>query len=227
MNRLAILFAVGLIVGTVSAHAAAGDTTCLRIPRGDVRVNRTTIVWPEQPLLDGLYDARDEETKDSTRVWLCHDTERLYFLFEVCDTTLHITPADSEKAVGGLDRVELFFSADERMERYYAAEISPYATLDYFGRYYRHCDEAWNFETLDYRSQLTGRGYRIEGSVGLSELRSLGVLLPDGRMRLGIFRGDRIGAGKPFGWYSWIKAGTSRPDFHIPASQGMAVLVDF
>lgn len=226
MKLTAILLAMLFVAVGVAAQEPECPV-CLRIPKVDAAAGSRAAAWSERPLLDGLYNARDGKSADSTRVWLGYDDERLYFRFEVCDTTLHITPADSEKEVGGLDRAELFFSVDEKMSRYYSAEMSPYNVLDYSGRYYRHCDESWDFGTLEYGSQVTGRGYSIEGSVELSELESLGILSPDGHMRLGIFRGDRIGAGKPFGWYSWIKAGTSRPDFHIPASQGMAVLVDF
>lgn len=219
--RFMLLISV-LLAGCAVSRPGAGE---LAVPAAGIVVDGDGAEWPFAPQLAALYDARRNGSCDSTRVWLAHDGERLYFLFDVCDDHVVMDRAETESDVGLHDRVELFFSADRRMKRYYGAEMSAGGLLDYSGSYYRRTDHDWNFSTLRYVTRIGSRGYVTEGSVALAELRSLGVLKRSGRIRLGIFRGERFDDSRRMLWYAWIAADVPSPDFHIPASQGVVRLV--
>lgn len=157
-----------------------------------------------------------------------HDGERLRFRFDVDDADLVLgDSADPGRAALGSDRVELFFAADAALELpYYGAEMDPAARVyDYRARYHRQFDDAWRFESLEFRSEVRTGGYAVEGSFALAELEALGCLR-DGEMVAGVYRAEFSHA--PGGriaedWISWIDPGTDTPDFHVPSSFGRFV----
>lgn len=147
----------------------------------------------------------------------CHSTEeRFYFSFEVEDSTLSLSdPCLTEDDILPEDRVELFFSRDSLMGEYYCAEMDAAARkLDNSGKYYRQIDFDWKFSTLELDTMWTSFGYRLGGSIALSELRELGMDLENG-FWLGVFQADYQKDGSVT-WYSLVKTDDEKPDFHKP-----------
>lgn len=154
---------------------------------------------------------------DRTRFSCCSTAERLFFNFEVCDSTLVLSDNfNGERTVDDEDRVEIFFSRDKSLKHaYYCAEIDAAGhIMDYRAEHYRNFDFGWNFQSMEAEGAVTPWGYRVAGSVSRDELESLGIDL-EGGFWLGIFRGDCIEPGS-FEWYSYVPADVDEPDFHTP-----------
>ena len=66
MKLTAILLAMLFVAVGVAAQEPECPV-CLRIPKVDAAAGSRAVAWPERPLLDGLYDARDEKSADSTQ----------------------------------------------------------------------------------------------------------------------------------------------------------------
>lgn len=197
----------------------------LEIPRGTVAVNGSAEDWSDARQLTTLTSAHDHTTTDGTRVALCYDNTKLYFLFEVKDAGIVTGPAPSERDLFDHDRVEIFFSSDRKMNFYYGAEIAEAGVLDHGVDDSGKNTMAWNFKTLEYKVARTDEGYVTEGSFDLAELRELDLIGRNGRIFIGIFRGDNPADGTKYRWLSWVKADRlQRPNFHHPYSQGVAYL---
>lgn len=142
---------------------------------------------------------------------------RFLFRFEVVDATVHaVSDVKTKRDLERGDRVELFFSPTQGMDKwYYCAEIDPRGrVLDYRATYHRRFDYAWSFKTLECRAVRTEKGYRVEGSVALDELRSLGLDISD--FWLGAFRADYDSEERLVAWFSLLPPGPGEPDFHRP-----------
>ena len=197
----------------------------LEIPRGTVAVDGSAEDWSDARQLTTLTSAHDHTTTDGTRVALCYDNTKLYFLFEVKDAGIVTGPAPSERDLFDHDRVEIFFSSDRKMNFYYGAEIAEAGVLDHGVDDSGKNTMAWNFKTLEYKVARTDEGYVTEGSFDLAELRELDLIGRNGRIFIGIFRGDNPADGTKYRWLSWVKADKlPRPNFHHPYSQGVAYL---
>lgn len=197
----------------------------LEIPRGTVAVDGSAEDWGDARQLTTLTSAHDHTTTDGTRVALCYDNTKLYFLFEVKDAGIVTGPAPSERDLFDHDRVEIFFSSDRKMNFYYGAEIAEAGVLDHGVDESGKNTMAWNFKTLEYKVARTDEGYVTEGSFDLAELRELDLIGRNGRIFIGIFRGDNPADGTKYRWLSWVKADRlPRPNFHHPYSQGVAYL---
>ena len=197
----------------------------LEIPRGTVAVDGSAEDWSDVRQLTTLTSAHDHTTTDGTRVALCYDNTKLYFLFEVKDAGIVTGPAPSERDLFDHDRVEIFFSSDRKMNFYYGAEIAEAGVLDHGVDDSGKSTMAWNFKTLEYKVARTDEGYVTEGSFDLAELRELDLIGRNGRIFIGIFRGDNPADGTKYRWLSWVKADRlPRPNFHHPYSQGVAYL---
>ena len=197
----------------------------LEIPRGTVAVDGSAEDWGDARQLTALTSAHDHTTTDGTRVALCYDNTKLYFLFEVKDAGIVTGPAPSERDLFDHDRVEIFFSSDRKMNFYYGAEIAEAGVLDHGVDDSGKNTMAWNFKTLEYKVARTDEGYVTEGSFDLAELRELDLIGRNGRIFIGIFRGDNPADGTKYRWLSWVKADKlPRPNFHHPYSQGVAYL---
>ena len=197
----------------------------LEIPRGTVAVDGSAEDWSDARQLTTLTSAHDHTTTDGTRVALCYDNTKLYFLFEVKDAGIVTGPAPSERDLFDHDRVEIFFSSDRKMNFYYGAEIAEAGVLDHGVDENGKNTMAWNFKTLEYKVARTDEGYVTEGSFDLAELRELDLIGRNGRIFIGIFRGDNPADGTKYRWLSWVKADRlPRPNFHHPYSQGVAYL---
>ena len=197
----------------------------LEIPRGTVAVDGSAEDWSDARQLTTLTSAHDPTTTAGTRVALCYDNTKLYFLFEVKDAGIVTGPAPSERDLFDHDRVEIFFSSDRKMNFYYGAEIAEAGVLDHGVGDSGKNTMAWNFKTLEYKVARTDEGYVTEGSFDLAELRELDLIGRNGRIFIGIFRGDNPADGTKYRWLSWVKADRlPRPNFHHPYSQGVAYL---
>ena len=59
------------------------------------------------------------------------------------------------------DRAEMFFSVDDRMEKYYCIEVDCRGrTFDYRGCYYRQINPKWSLPGLQTKASVTGRRLR-------------------------------------------------------------------
>lgn len=197
----------------------------LEIPRGTVTVDGSAADWSTARQLTTLTSAHDKTTTDGTRVALCYDNTKLYFLFEVTDANIVTGEVENERQMFDHDRVEIFFSSDRKMSFYCGAEIAEAGVLDHGGNFYRKSSMDWNFKTLEYKVTRTEEGYVTEGSFDMAELRELDLIGRDGRIFIGIFRGDNPADGSKYRWLSWVISDKQeRPDFHHPYAQGVAYL---
>lgn len=224
VNWVATLLCAWLLASCSAPRIAVRENR-LNIPRGTVTIDAAAEDWGDARLLSTLTSAHDRTTRDGTRVALCYDDEKLYFLFEVADSDLVMEAVENERRIGGQDRVELFFSSDRKMSFYCGAEMAEAGVLDHGGTFYRKSSMDWNFKTLQYEIERTEEGYLAEGSFDLAELRELNLIGRNGRIYLGIFRGDKPADGGRFRWFSWVVSERQeRPDFHHPYAQGVAYL---
>ncbi len=179
------------------------------------------------------------------------DGEHLYFAFRVHDEDVVVLDRlrDEEDAVFE-DRVELYFSPDERMKDYYCAEIDPRGrAFDYRGAYYRRIDPKWSWQGLRAAGAAIEQGYVVEGRIPLASFEAMGFprLKPGVKIRCGLFRAEfhHDCSGKPAPkpdsihtrgrqldgplpvqtWIAWVDPGTEEPDFHVPTSLGWLEVV--
>ena len=182
--------------------------------------------WKNAPAVTGLTAPWDGAEKDETAFYVCRDKKNLYFLYEVTDTTLVYNQEKTEASVGNGDRIEFFMSKDPEMKTYYCAEIDPQGkVMDYEAHAYRKFDFNWNFKKLKLATHIGKDSYRVEGSISLKSLKELGLISPDGKIRMGVYRADYFGDAKDrVIWSSWIVPDATEPDLHIPSSLGLLKL---
>ena len=115
------------------------------------------------------------------------------------------------------------------MDSDYCAEIDPKGkVMDYEAHNYRKFDFNWNFKDLKLATSVGKDSYRVEGSISLKTLRKLGLISPEGEIRMGVYRADYFDdAGERVIWSSWIVPDAAEPDFHIPSSLGILKLENF
>lgn len=175
-------------------------------------------------------------------VW---DRENFYFAFQVRDDDVVVEEnfRGEEDAVFE-DRVELYFSLDEAMKKYFCFEIdSRGRVFDYGARSYREFDPKWNLPELETAATRQPDGYEVEGKIPLESFAKMGFppIQPGAKIRFGMFRAEfsHDRSGKPVkqdsqhtlgrqhegpppieAWISWVDPKTDEPDFHVPASLG-------
>jgi len=181
---------------------------------------------------------------------LCTE-EFLYFTFRVHDEDIVVLDRlqDEEDAVFE-DRVEMYFSCDERMQNYYCLEVdSRGRAFDYRGTFYRQLEPAWNWPGLETKASPLERGYVVEGRIPRASFPALGfpALRPGVKIRCGLFRaefshdrsgrpveqrdsihnrGRRLDGPPPIQeWMAWVDPRTEEPDFHVPSSLGWLEIV--
>jgi hypothetical protein len=131
-----------------------------------------------------------------------------------------------ERDVEKEDRVELFFSKDSVMDKYYSLEIDPKGrALSYEASYYRNFTFEWEPpEGFSAAGHIHNNGYTVEGAVPLSFLSDL--FDANGFIYAGFYRAQ-------FGvtndtlvenWLTWQDPITAKPDFHVPSSFGRLCL---
>lgn len=179
--------------------------------------------WQQAYLHENLVAPWEKESQDKTTFMAFVSRNTFNFAFHVLDNTLTTVPFENELSVESEDRVELFFSSDTTLAKYYCIEIDPKGNvLDYSAKYYRDFNQSWNFNSKELASKITDDGYIVEGKISLNELNGLGISNP---FYLGIFRADfKSNMADDVTWFSWIKPKSPAPDFHIPSAFGETVL---
>lgn len=177
--------------------------------------------WEQAIVLENLVAPWKEEKRDKTRFRAFVSPKAFNFAFQVMDSTITTIPFENELSVESEDRVELFFSSDTSLMKYYCIEIDPMGNvLDYSAKYYREFNQSWNFNSKALASKITDNGYIVEGKISLNELNKLGLSNP---FYLGIFRADfKSNMADEVTWFSWIKPKSASPDFHIRSAFGEA-----
>ncbi|MDN3688846.1 carbohydrate-binding family 9-like protein [Cyclobacterium jeungdonense] len=181
--------------------------------------------WERAWIHEGLISPWPEEgNEDKTTFRAFKSPEHFNFFFEVRDNSLTMVAFQNEASVEQEDRVELFFSSDTTLVRYYCIEIDPNGNvLDYSAAYYREFDPTWDFTSKELATKITDTGYFVEGRISLNELSELGISSP---FYLGIFRADfKRPVGEAVTWFSWKRPKSTTPDFHIPSAFGETVLM--
>jgi len=158
--------------------------------------------------------------------------EFVFFFFDVTDRDVVTIRGPEEKTVAGGDRVELFFSVDREMKKYYCLEIDAFGkVLDYQASFYRNFDESWDLPGLRASGRRTPSGYTVEAAIPVEWFRESGIcnMQPGSRIIAGIYRGEFSRSQTDAieqSWISWQDPGTEKPDFHIPSSLGIFVVDD-
>ncbi|NHE57105.1 sugar-binding protein [Cyclobacterium plantarum] len=183
-------------------------------------------VWAHSQVLESLISPwPGEEDHDKTLFRAFVSPNHFNFSFEERDNSLTTVAFQDETSVEQEDRVELFFSNDTTLTKYYCIEIDPNGnTLDYSASFYRNFDKTWDFSSKELATRITDNGYLAEGKISLTELGELGISFP---FYIGIFRADF----KPEGenavtWFSWQRPKSKTPDFHIPSAFGEIVRIE-
>jgi len=183
--------------------------------------------WQKANLANDFCLPWKEETAPPTEFRALCDDEFLYFSFVVHDEDIVVEKNfKDEMGAIGEDRVELYFSPDEKLEKpYFCVEMdSRGRKLDYQARFYRDFDFSWAFPELRFAASPLEQGYVVEGSIPLRTLESLGLpSLRSGKLKVGVFRAEfSHGEGpKPVeNWVSWVNPHTTEEDYHVPGTMG-------
>ncbi|MBO7726140.1 MAG: carbohydrate-binding family 9-like protein [Thermoguttaceae bacterium] len=220
----------------VSAQVLTSEATALNplvIPyvdcRADLDGQMLEEVWKQIPPLTAFRYYWDDEEPPKTELRLFHNGVDLYFLYTVEDhDVVSRRIINEEMDIADEDRIEFGMSPEDSTAPYYFFEIDTRGrVLDYETRYYRHFDPTWDSNSLEVFGRTTETGYEVEGKFSLEELRALGVLTSEGKMRLGCFRGEYASDAPTdvnYKWISWIHPQTAVPDFHVRSAFGTARL---
>lgn len=168
-----------------------------------------------------------EETSPTTEFRAICDDERFYFVFRVEDLDIVVEDKfDGEHVVRREDRVELFFTPDPSLNKYYCLEIDPRGRVsDYSASFYRKFERSWNCATLKTVGAIGKGGYVVEGSIDHATFKEVGLpnLLSGDALQVGVFRAEFSHGNSPDpeeAWISWIRPQTAKPDFHVPSAFG-------
>ncbi len=220
--RVFVLLAVCIIVS-----ACVTKNKTLTIPFVEnIKIDGTSEDWSIKPLIGSLTE-HWKHLSDDTKFYMAHDTTWLYFAFDVVDTRITYNADSLELSVNESDRVELFFAQDATLKKtYYCIEIDPQGkVMDYSAQYYRQFDYKWGMQTLKVAGRIDDDRYFVEGAISLDQLRELGLLSPEGKLIMGVYRGDfSSNEDTDPNWWSWIDPKTGEPDFHVLTSFGHFVL---
>lgn len=179
--------------------------------------------WEQAVQIENMVAPWDKNASDKTKFRAFVSANYFNFYFHVEDNTIITVPFEKELSVANEDRVELFFSTDTTLAKYYCIEIDPNGNvLDYSAKNYREFNESWNFKSEKVATKITDASYIVEGKISLKELNELGI---SNTFYLGIFRADfKSYEAEDVTWFSWIKPSSSQPDFHIPSAFGKTIL---
>lgn len=195
---------------------------CEYKPRIDGRLD--DICWQKAAVESSFFFPWETRPAPLTQFQAIQTQLELCFAFLAVDEDIVVVRRDdSEDEVAQGDRVELFLSTDVDLTKYYCLEIDPEGrVLDYSASMYRNFDTSWNAKTLQVAVLNTSDGYIAEGCWSLQELRGLGIVQKEGKIRAGLFRAEYgSGPGTPLeGWISWVDPATPSPDFHVPSAFG-------
>jgi hypothetical protein len=155
-----------------------------------------------------------------------HDGEWFYCFYNVIDqesSVYSLTNHKDEVLCG--DRVEIFFTPDRSLSRYYCIEIDQLGRVyDYEAAFYRKFDSGWSWpaDHIAVQARKTEAGYHVLLALSIASLKELD-LVHDNEMIVGLFRGKCAAASSSkssMRWMSWLRPASQEPDFHIPSSFG-------
>ncbi len=178
--------------------------------------------WADAKQIRSFSNPWNKEVSPETSLSMLSDGRYLYFFFDVSDGEIVTAPGfQQERDIEKGDRVELFFSKDKDMRKYYCFEIDPEGrTLSYAAQHYRQMDYDWDVPAgYEVAARARPGGYSVEGAIPLEFLEGLknGEDVFFGAYRAEFSReGDKLVEN----WLTWVDPGTGSPDFHIPASLG-------
>lgn len=165
----------------------------------------------------------DDAELPFTSVSIASDQKRLYFLFELTETShIYRDMEDQIESIALSDRVEVFFAQDKSLERYYGLEMDLWGRyFSFSGSHYRKLNKKWKWpgkNEIKIKAKTLDQNSIVELSVSLKTLRQLGLLHEDGTMLIGLFRADfyRPEILSAVRWISWQDPQTKEPDFHVP-----------
>lgn len=156
----------------------------------------------------------------ATECSLLSDMDSLYFDFTVADTSLVALSQDNfHQGIGVSDRVEIFFTQDSLMSKYYGMELCfDSRVLDFAGESYRQIDFDWSWPKSAFSKTciVTDVGYQCKGAFSLSYLKSIG-LIQNNQLNIGVFRADYHSAtdSQDVTWITVKDPDVPNPDFHI------------
>jgi hypothetical protein len=189
-----------------------------------------TRFWNSANVLSDFHYPWESDRAADMEFRAIYDDQWIYCSFRVRDENVltYVKESSKEEVLYG-DRVEIFFSIDDKLSTYYGLEIDPNGRVyDYQASHYRKFDAQWQWPEGQLRittKEYKG-GYEVVVRIGLGSLKELG-LLHNQTLRVGLFRGkcmeinfteDRMR------WISWIRPESPFPDFHIPSAFGTLVL---
>ncbi|SMD33829.1 Carbohydrate family 9 binding domain-like [Reichenbachiella faecimaris] len=190
----------------------------------------STVPWHTAELLTDFSYPWENEKAPKTTFRALWDSNYLYFKYDAVDKNIFTKPIDKNKEeINHHDRIELFFSTDAELSKYYCLEIDAIGqVMDFQSSHYRNLDFNWSWPNLVIESNLNDKGYTVSGKITISSLKQL-KLLNDAAIITGLYRANCIKPGdleEGFKWMSWIDPNTSEPDFHIPETFGKFVLTE-
>ena len=181
--------------------------------------------WRQAEILTNLSAPWNENFELQTQCKAVHDESALYFYFTVQDDDIFLEQnyENEESNAVRSDRVELFLRHPTNLNPYYSFEMDASGRLfDSKGIFDESIDESWNInkDLIQIKTQLTERGYSVEGAINKSILKELGLISKEGTIAVGVFRGNYHSDSSEIEWISWIRPESEKPKFHIPSSFG-------
>lgn len=188
-------------------------------------------LWLDAEILDNFISAWDKEELAKIEFKALWDSEKLYFIFKVFDSEVHIDQKDNSiESIGNSDRVELFFRMDTSLNPYYCLEIDPTPRImDFIAYPNKSFNYSWSWpkNDINVKSYIEKDFFTVEGSISLNSLRKLN-LIKENKIEVGIFRAkyrkQKNSNFKPI-WISWINPKTATPNFHLASSFGILNLI--
>lgn len=189
-------------------------------------------LWKNASVLSDFRYPWQKESAPATTFRALHNDTWFYGLFDVRDEFVYVHRKTNHKSeVASSSRAEIFFRIDEKLNPYYCLEMDPIGrVLDYKATHYRKFDISWSWPEghLIIRTEKKKDGYTVEFAISKASLKELG-LLKGNKLEAGLFRGDSFpkNEGEPdFKWISWMQPQSETPDFHIPSSFGILMLME-
>jgi len=174
-----------------------------------------------------------DKTAPVTEFRALYSNTYIYLSYHVQDNDLVLQKNFSkEEDVAKEDRVEIFFTTDSNLEKYYCIEIDPQGrVLDYAASFYREFDSSWNCPGLRTAASMFEGGYIVEAAIPVSTLEQLGIFSKSesSLFAAGLFRAEFDYSQNEEiveNWISWISPDSQTPDFHIPSAFGIFRIVD-
>lgn len=184
-------------------------------------------MWKEANCLTGFSSPWDKEEINKIEFKAIHNSEKIFFLFKVYDSQIHIDPSeDKNNSINNSDRVELFFRTDDSLNPYYCLEIDPTSRImDFKALPKKDFDFNWNWpsEDIEVKSSIESTCFIVEGAISIESLTKFG-LLKDGGIETGIYRAKynkQLDDSFVPTWITWVNPNTETPNFHIASSFGI------